>query len=152
VTIVNVALPTIGTDLHATGTELEWVISAYMLAFAAALIVAGSLGDVFGRRRMFLLGITGFGLASLAAAAAPNPPLLIVARAVQGLSAAIMMPQLLATMRVVFTGKERGKAFGVYGAILGFASALGLVLGGVLTSANLFGWGWRTIFVINIPV
>jgi EmrB/QacA subfamily drug resistance transporter len=151
-TIVNVALPTIRTDLGASGTELEWVISAYMLAFAAALIVAGSFGDLFGRKRLFCGGIAVFGLASLAAGLAQSPDQLIAARVVQGTAAAAMIPQLLGTFRAIFDGEERGKAFGLYGAVLGFASAIGLVLGGVLTEADLFGWGWRTVFFVNLPV
>jgi EmrB/QacA subfamily drug resistance transporter len=152
VTIVNVALPTIRQDLGASATQLEWVVSAYMLAFAAALITAGSLGDLFGRKRLFLAGIVTFGLASLAAGLAQAPGKLIAARVVQGAAAAVMTPQLLATFRTVFDGAERGKAFGLYGAILGFASAIGLLLGGILTSANLFGWGWRSVFFVNVPV
>jgi EmrB/QacA subfamily drug resistance transporter len=151
-TIVNVALPTIRADLGARGTELEWVISAYMLAFAAALIVSGSFGDLLGRKRMFLGGIAVFGLASLAAGLSQSPGELIAARVVQGAAAAAMIPQLLATFRAIFDGEERGKVFGIYGAVLGFASAIGLVLGGVLTDADLFGWGWRTVFFVNLPV
>ncbi len=151
-TIVNVALPTIRRDLNASGTEIEWVVSAYMLAFAAVLIPAGSLGDLLGRKRTFACGIALFGLASLAAGLAQTPAELIVARLVQGAAAAAMVPQLLATFRAIFSGEERGKAFGMYGAILGVASALGLVLGGVLTSADIFGWSWRTIFAINVPI
>ncbi|HEY6771156.1 MAG TPA: MFS transporter, partial [Solirubrobacterales bacterium] len=151
-TIVNVALPTIRADLGASGTQLEWVISAYMLAFAASLIVAGSFGDLLGRKRIFCAGIAVFGLASLAAGLAQSPDELIAARVVQGTAAAMMIPQLLATFRAIFDGEERGKAFGVYGAVLGFASAIGLVLGGVLTEADLFGWGWRTVFFVNVPV
>src|SRR5919197_4021898 len=152
VTVVNVALPTIRRDLGASGAQLEWTISAYMLGFAAALIVAGSFGDLLGRKRVFLLGIALFGLASLAAGLAQDPEQLIAARVVQGVAAAAMIPQLLATFRAIFDGQERGKAFGIYGAVLGFASAIGLVLGGVLTQADLFGWGWRTVFFVNIPV
>jgi EmrB/QacA subfamily drug resistance transporter len=152
VTIVNVALPTIRSDLGATGTQLAWVISAYMLAFAATLIVAGSFGDLLGRKRVFLLGIAAFGAASLGAGLAQTAGQLIAARSVQGAAAAAMMPQVLATFRAIFSGKERGQAFGLYGAILGFASAIGLVLGGLLTEADLFGWSWRSIFFINIPV
>ena len=151
-TIVNVALPTIRADLGASGTQLEWVISAYMLAFAAALIVAGSFGDLLGRRRVFIGGIAIFGLASLAAGLSQSPDQLIAARVVQGIAAAAMIPQLLGTFRTIFDGEERGKAFSVYGAVLGFASAIGLVLGGVLTDADLFGWGWRTVFFVNVPV
>jgi EmrB/QacA subfamily drug resistance transporter len=152
ITIVNVALPTIGRELGASGTQLEWVVSAYMLAFAAALITAGSFGDLLGRKRIFVGGIAVFGIASLAAGIAQDPAQLIAARVVQGAAAAAMVPQLLATFRVIFSGSERGQAFGVYGAILGFASALGLVLGGLLTEADIFGWSWRAVFLINVPV
>ena len=152
VTIVNVALPTISRDLHASATQLEWVVSAYMLAFAAVLIIAGNLGDLLGRKRIFLVGVALFGLASLAAGLAGSGADLIAARVVQGAAAAAMAPQVLATFRAIFTGAERGKAFGIYGAMLGFASAVGLVLGGVLTDADLFGWSWRSVFFVNVPV
>jgi EmrB/QacA subfamily drug resistance transporter len=151
-TIVNVALPTIRTDLGATGTQLEWVISAYMLAFAAALIISGSFGDLLGRKRIFIAGIATFGIASLAAGLSQTPNELIAARVVQGVAAAAMIPQLLGTFRTIFDSEERGKVFGAYGAVLGFAAAIGLVLGGVLTEADLFGWGWRTVFFVNVPV
>ena len=152
VTIVNVALPTISRDLHASATQLEWVVSGYMLAFAAVLIIAGNLGDLLGRKRIFLVGVALFGLASLAAGLAGSGADLIAARVVQGAAAAAMAPQGLATFRAIFTGAERGKAFGIYGAMLGFASAVGLVFGGVLTDANLFGWSWRSVFFVNVPV
>jgi EmrB/QacA subfamily drug resistance transporter len=153
VTIVNVALPTIRRSLGASSTQLEWVVSGYMLAFAAALIVAGSMGDRFGRRRVFLFGVGLFGAASLCAGLAGSGAELFTARVVQGVGAACMAPQVLATFRVMFTStKERGTAFAVYGAMLGFASAIGLVLGGVLTEANLFGWSWRAVFFVNVPV
>jgi EmrB/QacA subfamily drug resistance transporter len=152
VTIVNVALPTIRRDLHASATQLEWVVSGYMLAFAAALIIAGNLGDRFGRKRVFLAGVVVFGLASLAAGLSQSGAELIAARVVQGTGAAAMAPQVLATFRAIFAGAERGKAFSIYGAMLGFASAVGLLLGGVLTEANLFGWSWRAVFFVNIPV
>jgi EmrB/QacA subfamily drug resistance transporter len=152
VTIVNVALPTIRRDLQASATQLEWVVSGYMLAFAAALIIAGNLGDLFGRKRVFLAGVAVFGLASLAAGLSGSGAELIAARVVQGTAAAAMAPQVLATFRAVFTGAERGKAFSIYGAMLGFASAVGLLLGGVLTEANLFGWSWRAVFFVNVPV
>src|SRR5215468_4845166 len=111
VTIVNVALPTIRSDLGASATQLEWVVSAYMLAFAAALITAGSLGDLLGRKRLFLIGIAVFGVASLCAGLAQTPGELIAARVVQGAAAAVMTPQLLATFRAIFSDKERGQAF-----------------------------------------
>ena len=152
VTIVNVALPSIRRDLHASATQLEWVVSGYMLAFAATLIIAGNLGDKFGRKRLFLAGAALFGLASLAAGLSGSGAELIAARVVQGAAAAAMAPQVLATFRVIFGRAERGKAFGIYGAMLGFASAIGLVLGGLLTGANLFGWEWRSVFYVNVPV
>jgi MFS family permease len=151
-TIVNVALPTIGRDLGANGTQLEWMVSAYMLAFAATLITAGSFGDLLGRKRVFLVGVAVFGAASLAAGLAHTPGELIAARVAQGAAAAALLPQVLATFRAIFVGKERGQVFGLYGAILGFASAIGLLLGGVLTQADLFGWSWRSIFFVNVPV
>ena len=152
VTIVNVALPSIRRDLNASATQLEWVVSGYMLAFAATLIIAGNLGDKFGRKRLFLSGAALFGLASLAAGLSGSGAELIAARVVQGTAAAAMAPQVLATFRVIFGRAERGKAFGIYGAMLGFASAIGLVLGGLLTGANLFGWEWRSVFYVNVPV
>ncbi|HEX6518734.1 MAG TPA: MFS transporter [Streptosporangiaceae bacterium] len=152
VTIVNVALPTIRRDLHASATQLEWVVSGYMLAFAAALIISGNLGDLLGRKRVFLAGVGVFGLASLCAGISASGAELITARVVQGAAAAAMTPQVLATFRAMFAAQERGKAFGIYGAMLGFASAVGLVLGGLLTDANLFGWSWRSVFFINVPV
>src|SRR5215216_6062908 len=121
-TIVNVALPTLQRDLHASATQLEWTVSAYLLAFAATLITAGRLGD-----------IVAFGAASLLFAVAQSPGWLIGARTLQGVAAATIVPQVLATFRSIFEGKERGAAFALYGAMGGIASALGLILGGVLT-------------------
>src|SRR5690348_16629931 len=115
VTIVNVALPSIRRDLNASATQLEWVVSGYMLAFAAALIIAGNLGDKFGRKRVFLIGAALFGLASLAAGLAGSGAELITARVVQGVAAATMAPQVLATFRAIFGQAERGKAFGISG-------------------------------------
>ncbi|MFI5682672.1 MFS transporter [Streptomyces sp. NPDC051636] len=152
VTIVNVAIPSIGHDLHASASDLQWLVSAYLLGFAAALIVCGHLGDRFGRRALFLAGTAGFGLASLACGAAQTPGQLIAARAVQGVMAAVLVPQVLGSFRTLFQGKERGAAFGMYGAVAGFASAVGLLLGGLLTDADLFGWGWRSVFLVNVPV
>ncbi len=152
VTIVNVALPTIRRSLSASAAELEWVVSGYMLAFAAILITAGSLGDRFGRKRLFLFGVGVFGTASLGAGLSATAAELIAARVIQGAGAAVMAPQVLATFRVIFSGRERGKAFALYGAMAGFATAIGLVLGGVLTDANLFGWSWRAVFFVNVPI
>src|SRR5947209_14778794 len=152
VSIVNVALPTIGRQLGASTTELEWIVSAYMVGFAAVLIIAGRLGDRFGRRRLFVLGTLSFGLASLVAGLSSSTPLLIAARGVQGVSAGVMTPQVLATFREIFPRSQRGAIFGVYGAVLGLASAAGVALGGVLVSPSALGFGWRSIFLINVPV
>lgn len=152
VTIVNVALPSIGQDLGASESALQWTVSAYLLGFAATLIVAGRLGDRYGRKALFLSGTVGFGLASLMCGIAQTPGQLIAARAVQGVAAAVLMPQVLGSFHSLFQGKERGKVFGLYGAVAGFASAVGLLLGGVLTDADLFGLGWRSVFLVNVPV
>ncbi|MFF7951800.1 MFS transporter [Streptomyces griseorubiginosus] len=152
VTIVNVAIPSVGRDLHASQSDLQWLVSAYLLGFAATLIVSGHLGDRFGRRGLFLAGVAGFGLASLACGIAQTPGQLIAARAVQGVTAAVLVPQVLGAFRTMFHGKERGAAFGMYGAVAGFASAIGLLAGGLLTDADLFGWGWRSVFLVNVPV
>ena len=152
ITIVNVALPTMRTRLQMSATAVEWVVSAYLLAFASVLIIAGRLGDLLGRKRLFLIGVATFGLASLLSSMAWSPGVLIVGRTVQGAAAGILMPQVLATFRALFKGKDRGNVFAVYGAVAGLASALGVVLGGLLTQADLFGMSWRTIFLINVPV
>ncbi|SDK09875.1 MFS transporter [Streptomyces indicus] len=152
VTIVNVAIPSIGRDLGASESALQWMVSAYLLGFAATLIVSGHLGDRYGRKRLFLAGTAGFGLASLACGIAQSPGQLVAARAVQGVFAALLIPQVLGSFRTLFQGKERGAAFGMYGAVAGFASAVGLLLGGVLTDADLFGLGWRSVFLVNVPV
>ncbi|MEV0319575.1 MFS transporter [Streptomyces sp. NPDC050658] len=152
VTIVNVAIPSIGRDLGASESALQWIVSAYLLGFAATLIVAGHLGDRYGRKILFLAGTAGFGVASLGCGIAQSPGQLVAARAVQGVTAALLMPQVLGSLRTLFRGKERGAAFGMYGAVAGFASAVGLLLGGVLTDADLFGLGWRSVFLVNLPV
>ncbi|MFI1680166.1 MFS transporter [Streptomyces sp. NPDC020607] len=152
VTIVNVAIPSIGRELGASESALQWIVSAYLLGFAATLIVSGHLGDRYGRKALFLVGTAAFGLASLACGVAQSPGQLVAARAVQGVAAALLMPQVLGSFRTLFQGKERGAAFGMYGAVAGFASAAGLLLGGVLTDADLFGWGWRSVFLVNLPV
>lgn len=152
VTIVQVALPAIGRDLQAPGAALEWVVSGYLLAFAVALVTGGRLGDIFGRKRIFLVGIIGFTLTSALCAGAWSLAILISARALQGLFAAIMVPQLLATLQSLFTPKERTPWYGVIGAITGIAAVAGPLLGGLLVDADLLGLGWRTIFLINVPI
>src|SRR5262249_15363148 len=130
VTIVNVAAPSILKDLHAGYAQFEWVISAYLLGFAALLITGGRLGDIFGRKRVFLLGVAGFTVASTLCGVAVNPGMLIGARFFEGAMAGLMVPQILAIMHVTFPREERGKVFGIWGSVLGSASVAGLILGG----------------------
>ena len=150
--IVNTALPSIGRDLHTEPAQLQWTVSAYMLGFASTLIIAGHLGDRYGRKRMFLTGVALFAAASLASACAGSAGILIAGRAAQGVAAAVLLPQVLASLRTLFDENERGKVFALYGATAGLAVAAGVLLGGILTDWNLFGWGWRTIFAVNIPI
>lgn len=152
INIVNVALPSMARDLHASGTQLQWVVSAYLLGFAGTLIIAGHLGDRYGRKRLFMTGVAVFAAASLASGLASGPEVLIAARAVQGIAAATLMPQVLAGFRTLFQGGERAKAFGIYGAVTGLAAAAGILLGGALVDWDLFGWQWRTVFFINLPI
>ena len=151
-TIVNVALPSIQRDLGASPSQLEWIVSGYVLAFAVVLITTGRLGDLLGRKRIFLAGVAGFTVASAAAGLAPNADTLVAARLVQGLFAATMVPQVLSIIQVLFAPRERAGVLGAYGAITGSAAVAGPLLGGVLTTYDVFGLEWRSIFVINIPV
>jgi MFS family permease len=150
--IVNVALPTIGRDLHASAPLLELVVSAYASAYALLLVVGGRLGDTFGRRRLFLAGMAAFTLTSLACGLAPTAPLLVAARALQGASAALMVPQVLSTIQAATQGQRRARALARYGATGGLAAVVGQLLGGLLVSANLDGTGWRPIFLVNVPI
>jgi EmrB/QacA subfamily drug resistance transporter len=152
VTIVNVALPTIRRRLHAGPSELEWVVAGYALAFAATLVLWGRVGDVFGRRRVFLVAVAVFGLASLGAGLSQTSAELIAARIVGGAAAGALVPQVLATFRASLDDKTRLTAFGVYGVIAGLAAAVGVILGGILTQYSLFGLSWRTVFLVNVPV
>ncbi|MFE3557301.1 MFS transporter [Streptomyces sp. NPDC059193] len=151
-TIVNVGLPAIQQDIHASPGHLEWVVGGYTLAFAIVLITGGRLGDIIGRKTMFLAGVAGFTAASLAACLAQNGDILVTARVVQGAFAALMVPQVLASVQALYKPKERAAILGVIGAVSGMAAVAGPLLGGWLVSANAFGIGWRSIFVINIPI
>jgi EmrB/QacA subfamily drug resistance transporter len=152
VTIVNVALPSIREDLHATPAHLEWVLSGYTLTFAVLLITGGRLGDNLGRRTMFLIGVAGFTAASLGACLSGNGDVLVVARVVQGGFAAMMVPQMLSSVQVLYAPRERAAVFGIVGAVSGTAAVIGPLLGGWLITHDAFGAGWRSIFLINIPV
>lgn len=152
VTIVNVAVPSIQKDLGAAYSQIEWIIAAYVLSFAAVLITGGRLGDIYGRKRLFLIGVAGFTAASLACGLATSPAMLIGSRFVQGAMAGLMVPQILAIIRVTFPKNERAKAIAVYSGVGGSASAVGLSLGGLLVEWNLFDLDWRPIFLVNVPV
>lgn len=151
-TIVNLALPAIRDDLAASPSALQWVLVVYVLTFAAGLLPFGRFGDVYGRKRVFVLGLTGFLVTSLAAGAAPDVATLIFVRAAQGLTAAAMVPQVLAIIHGLFEAEERGKAIGYFGMISALGAIAGPVIGGVVISADIFGLGWRAIFLINLPV
>jgi EmrB/QacA subfamily drug resistance transporter len=148
VTIVVVALPNIQTALHASFADLQWTLDAYALSLASLLLASGSLADLYGRRRLFTVGLVVFTLGSLACGAATTSMMLVVCRAAQGVGGAIMFATSLALIAHAFQGKQRAMAFGVYGAVAGISTALGPVLGGVLTSSL----GWRWIFFVNLPI
>jgi EmrB/QacA subfamily drug resistance transporter len=151
-TVVNVAAPTIHRTLGASSTALQWIVGGYALALAVGLLIGGRLGDLFGRRNMFLIGITGFTLASAACGAAPNTGVLIAARLVQGLAGALMIPQGFGLLRETFPADELPKAFGLFGPVMGSAAMIGPILGGALVSAHLFDDAWRSVFLINLPI
>ncbi|MGW5605262.1 MFS transporter [Streptomyces sp. NPDC003753] len=150
--IVNVAVPTIGSDLHASDAGLQLVVAGYSIAYAVLLITGARLGDLLGHRRVHLAGIAVFTAASLACGLAGGTGELIAFRLVQGAGAAVMIPQVLSLIQRHFTGEARAKALGAYSAVLATGAAAGQVLGGVLVSADLFGAGWRPVFLVNVPV
>ncbi len=150
--IVTIALPTIQRDLHASPSALQWTATGYTLAFALILITGGRLGDRFGHRALFVAGTAGFGAASLAAGAAPDVPVLLAARVAQGVFAGLMVPQVLSFIRTEFPEPEQPKAMGLFGMTFPLGGLAGPLLGGLLTEADLFGWHWRTIFLVNVPI
>jgi EmrB/QacA subfamily drug resistance transporter len=150
-TIVNVALPTIEAGLHASAAQLQWMVAAYPLAFAVGLITGSRLGDLFGRKRVFVYGLVGFTLMSAACGFAPNAETLVGFRALQGFAAAAMIPQVLSSLQVMYAPHERAKAMGLFTGLAGLSAVLGPVIGAVLTEADLGGLGWRSIFLVNVP-
>ncbi|WP_228973965.1 MFS transporter [Streptomyces sp. DH12] len=152
VTIVNIAIPAIQRDLGATFGAIQWITAGYALAFAAGLITGGRLGDIHGRKRVFLIGVGGFTLASALCGLATGPDMLVASRILQGGTAALMVPQVLSIVHATFPAHERGKVFGLFGAIVGLGAVSGPLLGALLTQWDLFGLGWRPIFLINLPV
>ncbi|MGW1996588.1 MFS transporter [Embleya sp. NPDC001921] len=151
-TVLNVALPSLREDLGASSAQVEWAIAGYTLAFAAAMITGGRLGDRYGRRRVYLAGLGGFVVASALAASATGPQMLIATRVLQGGAAALMVPQVLAMLQVEFPKSEHAKAMSMYGMCFALGGLGGPLLGGVLLDADLFGLGWRPIFLVNIPI
>ena len=149
--VVNVAIPTIAVDLHATPAQIESVIAIYLIAYATLVVTGGRLGDIHGTKNVFLAGVLGFTATSLWCGLAQSGAELIIARLAQGATAALMVPQVLATLHLLFTDDSRSRAFGIYGIVLGLAGAAGFLLGGLLVTINLAGTGWRSVFFINVP-
>ncbi|HEX6453294.1 MAG TPA: MFS transporter [Trebonia sp.] len=150
--VVNVALPVLQRELHAGDAALQLVVGGYAFVYAAGLITAGRLGDRIGHHTVFLLGMGAFGLTSLWCGLAQSPIELVIARLVQGLAGAAMVPQVLALISLLFGPHERARALSVFGVVIGVGSVAGQVLGGVIINADLFGAGWRPIFLVNVPV
>ncbi|MEV4417813.1 DHA2 family efflux MFS transporter permease subunit [Catellatospora sp. NPDC049609] len=147
-TIVNIAIPDLIDDLGASLDEILWILNSYILVYAVLLITAGRLGDIHGPKRLFMLGLVVFTLASVACALARSPEQLVAFRVAQGVGGALLTPQTLAVITTIFPAERRGAAFGVWGAVAGLATVAGPTLGGWLVS----GWGWRWIFYVNVPV
>lgn len=150
--IVNLALPSIREEFDAAASAEQLVISSYAGLYAVTLITGGRLGDLYGRGRMFFLGLIGFAAASMICGFAVSPSMLIVGRALQGVTAAVMAPQALASVQAIFPESEKPLALSIYGAVFGLASVVGQALGGILISLNLMGLGWRAIFLVNLPI
>src|SRR5882757_2909306 len=150
--IVNVALPDTQRTLHAGPSAIQFIVAGYGLALAAGLITAGRLGDLYGRRRLYVIGLSLFTLASAACGVAPSAGFLVAARVVQGAAAALLMPQILGIISTIYTGPKRAKAFTAYALAIGFGAVFGQLIGGVLIRLDVAGLGWRTIFLINVPI
>ena len=150
--IVNVALPSIREKLHASGAALQMVVAGYIIAYAVLLVTGARLGRILGHGRLFKAGLAGFTVASLACGLAQNTGELIVFRVLQGIAAALMVPQVLSLIQRTFQGAARAKAMSAWTAVLASGIVVGQVVGGVLVSANLFGWSWRPVFLVNVPI
>jgi len=150
--IVNVALPSIQRELGASVPDVQLTVAGYVVAYAVMLVTGGRLGDLWGRRRMFIIGAVSFTLASLASGLAQNPAELIASRVWQGLSASLLYPQVIATLHIVIAPERRGRAFALLGAVVSCATIAGPIIAGLLIAANVAGTEWRPIFLINVPV
>src|ERR1700710_2820408 len=149
--IVNVAIPTIAIELHTSSAQIEAVIAIYLIAYATLVVTGGRLGDIYGTKNIFIAGVLGFTVTSLWCGLARSGPELIASRLAQGATAALMVPQVLATLHLLFSDGSRGRAFGIYGIVLGLAGAAGFLLGGVLVTLDLADLGWRAVFFVNVP-
>jgi MFS family permease len=149
--IVNVAIPTMAAELHASAAQIEAVIAVYLIAYATLVVTGGRLGDIYGTKNVFIAGVFGFTVTSLWCGLAQSGPELIAARLAQGATAALMVPQVLATLHLLFADASRARAFGIYGIVLGLAGAAGFMLGGILVTLDLAGLGWRAVFFVNVP-
>src|SRR5580704_12372057 len=147
-TVVNVALPAVQADLHATITDVQWVIEAYALFLGALILVGGSMGDQFGRKRVFLLGVVSFTVASIACGIATSPGMLIAGRSLQGIGAALLVPGSLAIISATFDDAERGRAIGTWSGYSAITTAIGPVTGGWLIEHV----SWRAVFFLNVPI
>ena len=152
ISIVNIALPSIQQAIGATGSQLQWVLTGYAVVFGLVLVPAGRLGDSFGRKRLFLLGLVLFTLGSLGCGVSQSPTMLVVTRILQGLGAGTLSPQMTAIINSEFRGAERGRAYGLFGSIVGVSTAAGPLLGGVIIDFVPLTGSWRYIFLVNIPV
>ena len=152
ISIVNVAIPSIQQNLHASFGEVQLVLAGYALAYAILLITGGRLGDIYGRKRLFMTGMGGFVVASALCGLAQSPTMLVTSRVLQGLMAALMYPQVLSVIQVLFPPRERGKAFGIFGAIIGLATISGPLAGGLIIRDDITGSAWRWIFLVNLPI
>jgi EmrB/QacA subfamily drug resistance transporter len=150
--IVNVASPSIQKELPATFQDVQLIFAGYIIAYGVGLVIGGRLGDIYGRKRIFQVGLLLFTIASLACAISPNASSLIISRLAQGLSGALMLPQVLSIIRALLEGPARSRALGIYGATIGVASIAGQLVGGALISVNLLSYGWRWVFLVNIPI
>ena len=149
--MVQIAVPVIQNELHISFSQAQLIFLGYSIGLSIALILGGKLGDLYGRKKILWIGLFIFTITAVIGGITSNPMLLISTRIVQGLGAALIQPQILATIQVIFPQKEKNLAFGIYGAVMGIAFTFGLILGGLLISWNLFGGGWRTVFFFNLP-
>src|SRR3981081_29040 len=149
--IVNVAIPTIASELQASSAQIEAVIAIYLIAYATLVVTGGRLGDIYGTKNVFVTGVLGFTVTSLWCGMAQSGPDVLPPPLAQGATAALMVPQVLATIHLLFVDASRGRAFGIYGIVLGLAGAAGFLLGGILVTLDLGGLGWRAVFFVNGP-